>query len=1129
MKKLFILFFSVIALYTTPSLCVTQCESNAEFEAYRIWSFDYDTKVNKKYKNKIQEIINSPVEEKKSGTCIPKGPYTCNAGDILSKCCPCAEFWAKRIVEKLFIQDYINEKCQKTYTGIITEQNTPESYTNKNCEYQILQDANDAVSGTIQMENGELYCNITCRDGFKATATSNKKTYHLDSTNKITLKHTCEPVQTQRTSSSATTEQNDTINVQLTILDEETDEPLIGASVIAIDTTGKKISRTIGVLGGATDSNGIVQIPNVPKNAMLEISYMGYATQKISPSASEKIKLTPNRTNMNEVEILATPPINKPCEQSTISYADATSGKITGTLDNLICEIQCPDDRTTNKLLESITVTTYLYNEEGDTYTLYDHCVCKDGTVEIDGKCTPKTNCSKDKNAIASEYDKEKKCVIKKCTDKFEPNDDGTACVKIPTKCPENQTVDNATKTSYDQEKRQCIALNCKCGFKVENGECVAWKKDTTTNKYTEPCTQDTKPSLQKNAKSATLQCDDKGKAFCEITACNDSYKHNEKTNTCDSLNKTPCTPSDKNATAGEYKTVDGQLVCIITACTSKFTPSKDGKKCVGKNILSKEDSLEKIDKLQKNADEMHKIEQSTANKALGAAGMGAVGIGGMQLLSAAAEQSADQDAEEAMRAYLATFHCNYGAGKNISGGTKNVELPGGNELIGLYSEYVNLANDLKIRKNALGLRPGIESEPILDSATSGLYDDVSIGKTTGAFTSLARALSDPNGPDAIAWAKQKADTADKLKTGATVAGIGIVGSIVGNAIINRNNPDEASRQINDEYDRKRKIFQDLEQEVAQLPAPTANCPSDANGTHPNCTCKSNKYIYNSNGNTCDKCPGDKINIDGKCDCQSPLVSGENDTCIMPQQSPQCAGDHMALDEKNNKCVCINGYIKTDDGKSCHCPTKTHHVEGENCVKNQETTTVVVTPVATEPIKINLPADSLFEFGKATLTDAAKSALDKFIQNMKNNGFQNCELQIDGYTDCSGSETFNQKLSENRANSVKEYLTQDNTSPISSKSIATGHGEGDCSCGAGEIPQGKEKDLDYKQCVGKYNNYTNSNNLRFAPCRKVTITVDANNCKSTNTNVNISILNPNNAINPLEIQSSSTTEKQKKK
>lgn len=177
--------------------------------------------------------------------------------------------------------------------------------------------------------------------------------------------------------------------------------------------------------------------------------------------------------------------------------------------------------------------------------------------------------------------------------------------------------------------------------------------------------------------------------------------------------------------------------------------------------------------------------EQSYANRMLGGLAIGAAAVGGIQTASAIAEQNADTDAERDMAAYLATFHCNYGGGKNIKYGETDVELPGGNDLIALYTEYINLANDLKIRKAALGMRPGVESEPILESATSGLYDDVSTGKTSGVYASLARALQNPDGPDAAAWATQKETSAQKQKTGTTIGGIGMVGATVADLKIN--------------------------------------------------------------------------------------------------------------------------------------------------------------------------------------------------------------------------------------------------------------------------------------------------------------------------------------------------------
>ena len=210
------------------------------------------------------------------------------------------------------------------------------------------------------------------------------------------------------------------------------------------------------------------------------------------------------------------------------------------------------------------------------------------------------------------------------------------------------------------------------------------------------------------------------------------------------------------------------------------------------------EEAKEKYNKAKEN-------EQSTANKMLGAAGMGATGVGGAMLMSGLAEQNADADAERAMQAYLATFTCKFG-NTSVQGGEKEVVIPGGNELIGLYGEYVALANDLKMRKTALGMKPGIESEPILESATSGLYDDVSTGKTSGAYASLARALMDPNGEDAKKWNEQRDKAQENIKTGgitaASGAGISLVGDIT-NKAVEKKKAEAAEKKAKEEADKK--------------------------------------------------------------------------------------------------------------------------------------------------------------------------------------------------------------------------------------------------------------------------------------------------------------------------------------
>ncbi|MCQ2598798.1 MAG: hypothetical protein MJ187_00230 [Alphaproteobacteria bacterium] len=207
------------------------------------------------------------------------------------------------------------------------------------------------------------------------------------------------------------------------------------------------------------------------------------------------------------------------------------------------------------------------------------------------------------------------------------------------------------------------------------------------------------------------------------------------------------------------------------------------------------QEKKERIEQLQQAYDAARAKETSTANKALGAASMAAAGIGGMQLASAISEAKSDEQAEADMRAYLETFRCDYGGGKSYKGGETEIQLPGGNALIEYYGEYMRLANDLKIRKQALGMKPGIESEVVLDASQTGLYDDVSVAPAEGAFTSIYRALTNPDGADAEKLDEQKSDTKTKRNIGIGLTATGVVGGAVGDMIINRDKSNDNTKK----------------------------------------------------------------------------------------------------------------------------------------------------------------------------------------------------------------------------------------------------------------------------------------------------------------------------------------------
>ena len=224
----------------------------------------------------------------------------------------------------------------------------------------------------------------------------------------------------------------------------------------------------------------------------------------------------------------------------------------------------------------------------------------------------------------------------------------------------------------------------------------------------------------------------------------------------------------------------------LLARNASAFAPVRDNpyedmyKNTENLEILVMYDEISVLEE-RYNATVSH--EQSFANRMLGAAAIGAGGIGGMMLASGLAEMSADAAAEQDMAAYLATFKCDYGAGRNIAGGTTNVQLPGANVLLPLRNEYIALATDLQQRKEQLGLSPGIESN--IPEDASSLYDNVSNGVTDGAYASVSRALTNPDGADAAEWDAQSVESGNKVKTGGSVGGAGVVGGAIGNILIN--------------------------------------------------------------------------------------------------------------------------------------------------------------------------------------------------------------------------------------------------------------------------------------------------------------------------------------------------------
>ena len=77
-------------------------------------------------------------------------------------------------------------------------------------------------------------------------------------------------------------------------------------------------------------------------------------------------------------------------------------------------------------------------------------------------------------------------------------------------------------------------------------------------------------------------------------------------------------------------------------------------------------------------------------------------------------------------------------------------------------------------------------------------------------------------------------------------------------------------------------------------------------------------------------------------------------------------------------------------------------------------------PARLAPRKLNFSSDALFDFDKSVLKPEGRAMLDDVARQL--NGALYEVIFVTGHTDRIGSNEYNQKLSERRANAVKDYL-----------------------------------------------------------------------------------------------------------
>jgi OOP family OmpA-OmpF porin len=117
------------------------------------------------------------------------------------------------------------------------------------------------------------------------------------------------------------------------------------------------------------------------------------------------------------------------------------------------------------------------------------------------------------------------------------------------------------------------------------------------------------------------------------------------------------------------------------------------------------------------------------------------------------------------------------------------------------------------------------------------------------------------------------------------------------------------------------------------------------------------------------------------------------------------------------------GIVRTGYGDCLHTGRWGEENFIEECDPVAKAEVAAVQTVMVKELKpVALAADALFAFDSADLTAEGRSRLDQVVGSLTAKQLDNKQIEITGYTDRIGPETYNQTLSERRAQTVRDYL-----------------------------------------------------------------------------------------------------------
>jgi OmpA-OmpF porin, OOP family len=97
-------------------------------------------------------------------------------------------------------------------------------------------------------------------------------------------------------------------------------------------------------------------------------------------------------------------------------------------------------------------------------------------------------------------------------------------------------------------------------------------------------------------------------------------------------------------------------------------------------------------------------------------------------------------------------------------------------------------------------------------------------------------------------------------------------------------------------------------------------------------------------------------------------------------------------------------------------------------------------PAQAQPVYSDLPMIT-FEFDSADLKPEAREVLDQLAAALQSDQLGSSSFMIEGHTDAVGDETYNQVLSEQRAQAVRQYLASKQVAPSRLQTVGKGETE----------------------------------------------------------------------------------------